>query len=285
MKAFFRLFVSAMCFFALAMTSAHADEKTTIKVGTLSWEDQLGISMPTAKFLEKEGIKVEVTKFSEWGIAFAALSKGNVDVLLSPVDYMTADYWTRYKDHLEKISVASYGVYQGLVVPDYVPIDSIDQLNTLSDKVGGKIIGIEPGSGLMREAAQALKQYGLKYQIIDGSTAAMVAQLQSSLQRKEPIVTMLWQPSWMVQKFKVKFLKDPKHVFAPAQAYYWIAKKGFSEKNPHAREAIASVYVPLQDNIDINAEMNSGKTIDQAVDDWWKKNQTLVQRWSVMSSK
>ncbi|WP_322034744.1 glycine betaine ABC transporter substrate-binding protein, partial [Burkholderia sp. BCC1970] len=70
------------------------------------------------------------------------------------------------------------------------------------------------------------------YTLVDGSTAAMVAQLQSTLERKQPMVTILWTPSWMVQKFKVKFLNDPKHVFAPPQTYYWIAKKGFSQANP-----------------------------------------------------
>nr|WP_246505968.1 glycine betaine ABC transporter substrate-binding protein [Mesorhizobium silamurunense] len=267
-----------------AMAPVKADEKV-IKVGSLSWEDQMAISLVTSKFLEKEGFKIEFTKFSEWGIAYAALQKGDVDILLSNVDYIASDYWAKFHSKLEKVSIVSFGVVQGLVVPSYVPVDSVDQLNTIADKVGGKIIGIEPGSGLMREAHNALKDYDLKYQIIDGSTAAMVAQLKSSLERKEPIVTMLWTPSWMAKVFDVKFLKDPKGSFAPPQAYYWIAKKGFSEKNPHARESLASVYLPLQDNVDINSAMNDGKTIEQAVDDWWQKHQATVEKWSVMSSE
>lgn len=275
-----------IAFFMAVMSIATAQaEQKVIKVGSLAWDDQMAISLPTKKFLEKEGFQVKFTKFSEWGIAFAALSKGDVDVLLSPINYMTSDYWTKYKDRLEKLSVPSYGVYQGLVVPSYVPIDSVDQLNTITDKVGGKIVGIEPGSGLMRSVAAAVKAYGLKYKVIDGSTAAMTAQLQSSLQRKEPIVTMLWKPSWMVQKYNVKFLKDPKGIFEPPQVYYWIAKKGFSASNSHAREAIASVYVPLEDITLITAEMKNGKTEEQAVDVWWRKNSGLIQRWSVMSSK
>ncbi|MNE42784.1 Glycine betaine/carnitine transport binding protein GbuC precursor [compost metagenome] len=199
------------------------------------------------------------------------------------MDYLTSDYWAKYKSRLEKISVASYGTLQGLVVPSYVPIDSVDQLNSIVDKTGGKIIGIEPGSGLMRELGEAVKAYDLKYQVIDGSTAAMVAQLQSALERKETIVTTLWQPSWMMQKFDVKFLKDPKGSFAPSQAYYWIAPKGFSAKNELARQSLATVYVPIEDVTRITADMNNGKTIDQAVDAWWEKNQTLVNKWSVMS--
>ena len=47
----------------------------------------------------------------------------------------------------------------------------------------GKIVGIEAGSGLMRDAANAVKQYGLKLQLVEGSTAAMTAALKSAIDR------------------------------------------------------------------------------------------------------
>ncbi|WP_447785134.1 glycine betaine ABC transporter substrate-binding protein [Pseudomonas germanica] len=283
MRAFVKLFAAVFLTMIYAFT-AQAEEKV-IKVGSLSWEDQMAISVPTMKFLEKQGVKAELVKFSEWGVAYGALQKGDVDILLSSVDYTTSDYWSKYKERLEKVSVASYGIIQGFVVPSYMNIDSVDQLNSVADSVGGKIIGVEPGSGLMRESTDAVKKYDLKYQLVEGSTAGMVAQLQSSLERKEPIVVTLWDPSWMMHKFDVKFLKDPKAVFAPLQAYYWIAKKGFSEKNPHARESLATVYIPIKDITDMAEDMNSGKTIEQAAGSWWDKNQVLVNKWSVMSSK
>lgn len=281
MKSFLKMCASLMVLLLVAF-GARAEEGT-VKVGSLAWEDQMAVALPAVKFLQKQGYKVEFVKFSEWGIAFGALQKGDVDVLLSSVDYLTSDYWSKYKNRLEKLSIASYGILQGLVVPSYVQIDSVDQLNSIVDKTGGKIIGIEPGSGLMREVGDAVKAYDLKYQVIDGSTAAMVAQLQSALERKETIVTTLWQPSWMMQKFDVKFLKDPKGVFAPSQAYYWIANKGFAAKNEGIRQSLATVYVPLEDVTQITADMNNGRTIDQAVDAWWEKNQKLVGKWSVMA--
>lgn len=267
----------------MSVVSAEAQEKV-VKMGSMAWEDLKAVSLITKRFLEKQGYKVELTEFSEWGIAFGALQKGDVEILTSQIDYVASDYWAKNKNRLEKISVVAHGLYQGLVVPSYMTIDSVDQLNSVADTVGGKIIGVEPGSGLMREVAVAVKDYGLNYQLIDGSTPAMIAQLQSSLERKEPIVTMLWEPSWMMQKFDVKFLKDPKGVFAPPQAYYWVAKKGFSAADGHAREAISTVYVPLDDITQITADMNNGKTIQEAVDAWWDKNQALVERWSVMAA-
>jgi glycine betaine/proline transport system substrate-binding protein len=282
-----RSLIKTVMLFALILmgvTAAQAQNKT-IKMGTMGWEDLLPISLITKKLLEKEGYTVELVKFSEWGIAFGALAKGDADILVSQINYVSSDYWSKNKDRLEKVSVVSHGLFQGLVVPSYVPVDSVDQLNTISDQVGGKIVGIEPGSGLMREAGEAVKSYGLNFQIVDGSTAAMIAELQSSLERKAPIVTMLWEPSWMVMKYDVKFLKDPKHVFAPPQSYYWIASRGFAQNNPRVREVLASVYIPLDDITAINGAVNEGKTFEQAVDAWWADNKTLVDRWSVLAAK
>jgi glycine betaine/proline transport system substrate-binding protein len=173
----------------------------------------------------------------------------------------------------------SHGLFQALVVPKYVSIDSMDQLNDNADKFGGKIIGIEPGSGLMRDTSTAVEKYGLKLKLVEGSTAAMTAALKSAIDRKEWIVATLWEPSWMTQKFDVKFLNDPKGVYPPPQSYYWIGHKGFSAENPHAREVLASVYVPLADITAINGEVKDGKTMDQAVKDWTDSHADLLKRW------
>ncbi|WP_336333134.1 glycine betaine ABC transporter substrate-binding protein [Pseudomonas putida] len=283
MRVVYRLF--AMIVLACLAAVSQAEEKTSLKVGTMSWEDLTPITAIGKKFLESEKYSVEVTKFSEWGIAYSALARGDVDVLVSQINYVASDYWQKNKQRLEKISVVSHGLRQGIVVPTSMPINSIEELNSVKDQVGEKIIGVEPGSGLMRELNTAVKEYGLQYKVIDGSTAAMAAQLQSSLERKQPIVAVLWTPSWMSMKYDVKFLDDPKHVFAPPQTYYWIAKKGFSAENPHLREVLASMYVPLETINAINGAVKDGSTEDQAVDKWWKENSDLTGRWSQMSSK
>jgi glycine betaine/proline transport system substrate-binding protein len=266
-----------------ACAIARADEPKQIKLGTMGWEDLNTITLIGKRMLEKEGYKVEMTQFSEWGIAYSALIRGDIDLLVSEVNYVTVDYWKKSKERLEKVSVVSHGLSSGIVVPSYMKINSIEELNGIKDQVEGTIVGIEPGSGLMRELHEAVKQYGLDYKVIDSSTAAMTAELQSSLELKKPIVTVLWEPSWMMQKFDVKYLKDPKHVFAPPQSYYWIARKGFSAKNAHAREVLASVYVPIGDVTAMTTDIKNGATFEQAADNWWNKNTDLVSRWSELS--
>ncbi|MGL4964154.1 MAG: glycine betaine ABC transporter substrate-binding protein [Inquilinus sp.] len=262
----------------LSMLPAQAQEKT-IKMGTLSWEDLTPITGITKKVLEDAGYTVTVTDFAEWGIAYAALTKGDIQILTSQIDYAAQDYWNKNKSRLEKISPVSHGLYQAIAVPTYVTIDSIDQLNENADKFGGKIIGIEPGSGLMRDAGNAVKDYGLDLTLVEGSTAAMTAALKSAVDRKEWIAVAIWEPSWMFQKFDLKFLKDPKSVFPPPQGYYWIGQKGFSEANPQARELIASVFVPNADITAINGAVKDGKSMEQAIADWTAANAGLLKLW------
>lgn len=269
---------------ALGLVAPAVAQDKVITMGTMAWEDLTPISGITKKVLEDKGYTVELTEFSEWGIAYAALTKGDVQVMVSQIDYAASDYWQRNKTRLEKISPVSHGLYQGIAVPKYVTIDSIEQLNENADQFGGRIIGIEPGAGVMREAADAVSQYGLDLQLVEGSTAAMTAALKAATDRQEWAAVIVWEPSWMVQKFDTNFLADPKGVFAPPQSYYWIGQDGFSAENPEAREIIASVYVPLADITAINAAVNDGKTMDEAIADWTEAHADLIGRWGNIKS-
>lgn len=270
---------------AAALTVPAFAQDTTITIGTMSWEDLTPITGITRKVLEDKGFTVEVEEFSEWGIAFAALTKGDIDIMASQTDYVAHDYWTKNMDKLEKISPVSHGLYQAIAVPSYVTIESMEDLAANADKFGGKIIGIEPGSGLMRDAATAVDAYGTEMELVEGSTAGMTAALDAAMSRNEWIAVTVWEPSWMMQKYDVKFLKDPKAVFPGPQSYYWIGTAGFSAANPAAREAITSVYVPLADITAINGAMNDGKTMQEAVADWAVKNADLIKRWETIKSK
>jgi glycine betaine/proline transport system substrate-binding protein len=270
--------LAAAAVLGMSMLPAHAQEKT-IKLGTMAWEDILPITGVARKVLEDKGYTVEVTDFSEWGIAYAALTRGDVEVLISEIDYVAQDYWNRNKSRLEKVSVISHGLFQTFAVPSYVDITSIEDLNANADQFDGKIIGIEPGSGLMRESADAIEEYDLDLELVEGSTAGMTAALKAAVDRQEPIVVTLWDPTWMFEKFDMKFLEDPKRVFSPPQSYNVIAQEGFSAEKPEAREILAGIFMPIDQVRDINTAVSDGKTMDQAIQDWIDANAGLIERW------
>jgi glycine betaine/proline transport system substrate-binding protein len=282
MKTVFKALCAA-ALMGLSMLPAQAQDKT-IAMGTMSWEDLTPITGITKKVLEDAGYTVDVTEFSEWGIAYAALAKGDVQLLASQTDYVAQDYWNKNKSRLEKISPVSHGLYQGIAVPSYVTINSIEELNENADKFGGKIVGIEPGSGLMRDTDNAVDEYDLDLELVEGSSAGMTAALKSAVDRNEWIAVTLWDPSWMFQKFNVKYLEDPKGVFPPPQSYYWIGQDGFSAANPEARELIGSVFIPKENIPAINAAVKDGKSMDEAVADWIAANADLIERWENIKS-
>lgn len=274
--------LAAAAMLGLGMVPGYAQEKT-IKLGTMAWEDLLPITGVAKKVLEDKGYTVEVTEFAEWGIAYAALTRGDAQVLISQVDYVAHDYWEKNKSRLEKVSVISYGLFQALAVPSYVDINSMEELNANADLFGGKIIGIEPGAGMMREAADGMEEYGLDdLELVEGSTAGMTAALKAAVDRKEPIVVALWDPTWMFEKYDMKFLADPKQVFSPPTSYNVIAQEGFSEENPEAREILAGIFMPIDHVRAINTAVSDGATMDQAIADWIAANEDLIERWEVM---
>jgi glycine betaine/proline transport system substrate-binding protein len=270
--------LGAAALLSLAGLSAQAQEKT-IKLGTMVWEDMMPISLVTKHVLETKGYTVEMTQFSEWGIAYAALTRGDVEVMTSQIDYVAQDYWDRNKNRLEKISIVSNGLYQGLAVPSYVNIDSVEQLTENADMLGGRIVGIEPGAGLMRETADAVEKYDIGMTLVEGSTAAMTAALQSAVQRQEPIVVTLWTPTWMFEKFEMKFLADPQGVFAPPQSYNLIARNGFSTEKPEAREILSGIFMPIADVAAINSAVADGQTMEAATQAWIDAHGELISRW------
>src|SRR5690606_40004229 len=61
------------------------------------------------------------------------------------------------------------------ILPTYVEVDSITELNDNADLFGGEVIGIDPGAGLMAASDEAMTAYDLSnFVLLDGSDAAKI---------------------------------------------------------------------------------------------------------------
>jgi glycine betaine/proline transport system substrate-binding protein len=95
----------------------------------------------------------------------------------------------------------------GLVVPAYVTINSIEELNANKDKFKGEIIGIGGGAGIHANTVKAIDLYGLDYEQITSSGPAMVASLDKAIRDKEWIVVTGWKPHFKWSQNDLKYLK------------------------------------------------------------------------------
>jgi glycine betaine/proline transport system substrate-binding protein len=102
---------------------------------------------------------------------------------------------------------------QGMAVPAYMDVRSIDQLNGTDAEF---IYGIEPSSVMMQEVGEeVVPAYGLEQELVAAPTAGMLAEIERLYATRENFVFLAWSPHWMNQTYDIRYLDDPKDAMGP----------------------------------------------------------------------
>lgn len=102
----------------------------TIELAYVNWDTELSSTNVVALVLEELGYTVELTPL-DMGIAFESLSVGEVDgMLIAWLPVGAASYAEQYQDEIVDLGPSLEGAQQGFVVPEYMEIDSIEDLPT-----------------------------------------------------------------------------------------------------------------------------------------------------------
>ncbi|SCY61171.1 glycine betaine/proline transport system substrate-binding protein [Microbacterium sp. LKL04] len=256
------------------------DSLGTITLGYLpSWTDGLSTAYLLEDQLQKAGYTVKMQELTEAGPLYAGLAQGDVDIYPSAWPELThKSYMDKYGDKIDDLGAYYEGAKLTIAVPDYVDIDSIDDLKANADRFGGKIYGIEPGAGLTKQTQESmLPEYGLEdtYELVTSSTAAMLTELDSAEAAQRDIVVTSWRPFWANDRYNLKDLEDPKGAMGEAEALHFLATDGFTEEYPEAAELIAGItlddeqYASLEDTV-VN-KYGEGKYAE-AIDEWLTEN-------------
>lgn len=255
-------------------------EDNTIVLGFLpSWTDGLATAYLLENQLEKLGYEVEMEELTEAAVLYTGLAEGAIDVYPSAWSEKThASYMERYGDQLEDLGSYYDNAVLTIAVPDYVDIDSIEDLAGNADRFNGEIIGIEPSAGLTEQTETVMMpEYGLdgEYSLVTSSTATMLATLQEKINNEEDVVVTLWRPFWANDAFPVKDLEDPLGAMGEPEALHFLGTGGFSERFPEAAEFIAGIqlddaqYGSLEDLV-VN-EYGEGQYAE-AIEAWLEQN-------------
>ena len=190
------------------------------------------------------------------------------------------DYMKQYGDKLETIGDIYDSARIGLVVPDYVTINSIEELNAEKERFSGQIVGIDAGAGIMKATDQAIKDYGLDYKLLTSSGPAMTASLKKAIDRNDWIVVTGWTPHWMFDRFKLKVLQDPKHIYGNAESIHTVVWKGFSEKDPFAARLLRNIRLTDAEISSLMTALEEARTTErQAARKWMEEHKELVDSW------
>lgn len=263
-----------------AGTPAQDEGKGTIKLAYVNWAEGVAVTHLLTALLGDMGYQVETT-MADVAPIYASVAEGNQDVMVEtwlPVTHKT--YFDRYGDRVELISTWYEAARIGLVVPAYVEINSIEELNAARNKFQRRITGIDAGAGIMGATDRAIEEYGLELELLASSGPAMTAALQGAIDKKEWIVVTGWAPHWKFARYDLKFLDDPKGVYGDIEVVQAAARKGFKEAFPKAAALLGKMKF---DSVQIGSLMDaleSGEGSEaERVRTWIAAHEDLVQSW------
>ena len=256
----------------------------TVSISVVAgWDEDVAASNLWKELLEQRGYTVNMQEL-DIASTFTGVANGQINLYMDawlPTTHQV--YWDRFKDQLEVVTSWQEGK-NTLVVPDYVAdVNTIADLKGQAGQFEGRIVGIEAGAGEMKAMREkVIPNYGLTdYNLVEGSSPAMLASLDSAIKQKQPIVVTLWQPHWAFSRFPLKVLDDTQTAFGPPDEMQIIATKGWSAANPEAAGWLKNFKITPEQLSDLMLKIQTaGKGQEQAAaKQWAADNKAVVDAW------
>ena len=214
------------------------EDKGDVTLVYVEWARAVASTHVAGEILSRLGYDVNLLSVANAAM-WAGVASGDADALLA--GWLPATHGAyygpdgEYTDQVEDLGPNYYDAKLGLVVPAYVPYDSIEEAAANADEFGGQIIGIDPGAGMMQqtEAAIANNTSGLAaFELVEGSDATMNAALADAIRNEEYIIVPGWQPHWMFGEWDLKILDDPEEIYGSSENIHTIVRLGLAEDKP-----------------------------------------------------
>lgn len=143
----------------------------------------------------------------------------------------------------------------------------------------GKIVGIDPGAGVMQKAETAIEEYDLDFDLVASSSAGMASELTKKINKEEWVVVTGWTPHWKFVRYDLKYLDDPKEVFGEKEEIFSLARVGFEEDNPGAYEILERFEWSFDDINSVMLSIEEGANPEDAALEFINNNEVLVSEW------
>ena len=252
-------------------------------LANMGWDENVAVSNLTKVLLEDEfGYeKVEIDTSEDLDATYQMVASGELDAFQDvwlPNQQALLDGVAAEVDHLDPWFLGE--TKQGLAVPAYMDVRSIEELNGTDAKL---IYGIEPSSVMNQMVGgEVIPAYGLKQKFVDAPTAGMLAEVGRLYAFREEFVFLAWSPHWMNQKYKIRYLEDPKDAQGttndPAKCST-IVRGDLREEDPKAYAFMDALELTEEQINTLELEINKEEDPLVGARRWVSENRQVVRPW------
>ncbi|MBD3401743.1 glycine/betaine ABC transporter [candidate division GN15 bacterium] len=259
-----------------------AAEKKTVKLVYVNWAEGIAMTNLMKAIIEDElGHDVQL-QVADVGPVYTSVAQGDNDAFLDawlPVTH--ADYMDEFADQVVDYGYNYEGARIGLVVPSYVTISTIPEMNDHAEKFDGEIVGIDAGAGIMKATDKAIDTYGLNLELISSSGPAMTAALKDGVDNENWVAVTGWKPHWKFARWDLKFLDDPEGVYGAAENIHTIARQGLEEDMPMVAQLLKNFKMNDQQLGTLMGMIADSENADpvEVAREWKAQNMDLVNSW------
>lgn len=267
----------------LAIGCGGGDGTKTLDIADIGWTENTAIANLTKVLLEEElGYdQVLINNRAELTEVYEAVATGELDAFQDVWLPNQQDLLSSVEEDVEQLSFSYQGqTEQGITIPSYMDINSLDQLNESEAEM---LFGIEPESVIMqRISEEVIPAYNLKQKFVESSTDAMLAEIDNYYRNQEEFAFVAWSPHWMNQKYDLIYLEDPKDALGelndPARITT-IVNEDLPEDDPVATAFMDALKLDEEQLNDLESTINEAGEPEEGARQWAQENRDVWQPW------
>jgi glycine betaine/proline transport system substrate-binding protein len=276
--------ILALVLGALALTGCGGlGQGRVLILANIGWDENVAVANLTKILLEDklDYERVDIDTNEDLDSTYRRVASGELDAFQDvwlPNQEALLDQVAEEVEHLDPWFLGE--TKQGMAVPAYMDVRSIDELNSTDVKL---IWGIEPSSVMQQEVDQeVMSAYGLKQKLVAAPTAGMLAEVEHLYSFREEFIFLAWSPHWMNQRFDIRYLEDPKDAMGPTNdpaECSTIVREGLQEDDPVAYAFMEALKLTEEQINDLESVINDEDDPLEGARRWASENRAVIRPW------
>jgi glycine betaine/proline transport system substrate-binding protein len=278
---------------ALLTGTASAAEPAScknVRLGVVNWTDVIATSAMTQVLLDDLGYSVKQTSASQQ-IIFAGIRDQRLDMFLGYWNPLMTQTITPFVEQKQVRVLAEPSLKDAratLAVPTYLAdkgLKSFADIAKFKKELGGKIYGIEPGSGANTQIKDmiAKNRFGLgDFQLVESSEAGMLSAVTRAVKRNEAIVFFGWAPHPMNVNQDMTYLSGSEDALGPNEgmATVWtVTAPDYASRCPNVDKLLSNLTFTAADESRMMQPLLEHKDAFDSARQWLKDHPQDRARW------